>query len=528
MKKAVQKGLFLGVVFLIAIYIINIFLLNIFALDNNINSEIAFEIIFAKQIQREHTLFPIRFFYGYELSALRPAFLATLLDGFLHSAMLSYAWALNITLILLLISLVYFLKGLNLQWFEIVVSVLAWLAIPAYMFNAYVQYLYNGYFGFYTIVIFLILGIYVRLDGFLYKKICIYLVLLGIPSFIFGLMGARMLQMIYLPLALYEFICLFINIWQKKKVAFRLRQVIFSVCLLVSNLLGFALFTLFFSDKFIFNMIPSEVVFRPVEQLHESTTVTLAELLCAMGAYFGAPIISLKGMLYLATMAMAIIIIVATVLIIKYHYTAETPCIACLSILITFTICSLTWWKVMSRYFMMYSVLLAIVTALIIKYLIEKEQTFFINFLVICLMIVAIGNVGATYGAMLQIKNEPPSLQGVIGYLEDKGIPNCYGMSVGLEIGSLTNFEIDSAYVFYDEEKNEITFGSMSSYDSFDASKAKEKSALLVTNSDYEKYGEKWEEIEYFKDVVEVEQLWDYRVYVFDYNPFIDKNHMFD
>ena len=69
-----KNALLSGILIVTAFYIGILFLLNICALDNNINSEISFEIIFAKQIQREHTLFPVRFFYGYELSALRPAF----------------------------------------------------------------------------------------------------------------------------------------------------------------------------------------------------------------------------------------------------------------------------------------------------------------------------------------------------------------------------------------------------------------------------------------------------------------------
>lgn len=524
-----KNALLCGILIVTAFYIGILFLLNIYALDNNLNSEVAFEIIFARQVRRDHTLFPVRFFYGYELSALRPAFLAAVLDKlFINNAILSYAWALNITLILLIISLGYLLRGLNLQWLEIGIGVLAWLSVPAYMSNAYVQYLYNGYFGFYTIVIFLILGMYVRLDRLSNKKIFIYMVLLGIPSFIFGLMGARMLQMIYLPLFLYEMVCLGINIWQKNKVTSEIKRIIFSTGLMTANVAGFVAFTFFYSDKFIFNLVPSEMSFLPPERIHDSVSETLAQLISAMGAYFGSDIVSGKGLLYLATMTIAVIIITATVLIIKYRYYSATPCIACLSILITFAICSLTWWKVMDRYFMMYSVLLAIISALIIRFLKEKQQNFYIIFMAICLIAVALGNIRETYRPMMQKRNESTYADDIIVCLRANDIRNCYGLSIGLDIGCRTNFEIDSAYVFYDEEQNLIYFGSMSSYDIFDVSRAGERSALLVSNSDYEKYGEEWKTIDYFQDVESFVDLGNYKVYLFNYNPFVDKQHMFD
>lgn len=524
-----KNALLCGVIIVTAVYIGMLFLINIYTLDSNLNSEIAFEIIFARQIRRDHTLFPVRFFYGYELSALRPAFLAAILDKlFINNAILSYAWALNITLILLVISLIYFLRGLNLQWLEIGIGVLAWLSVPSYVANAYVQYLHNGYFGFYTIVIFLILGIYVRIESISNKHLCLYMVLLGIPSVIYGLMGARMLQMIYLPLFLYEMICLGINIWQKNKVTSRIKHIIFSSGLMAANAAGFGIFTLFLSDRFILNLVPSELGFMPTDRIHDGVMETSAQLIDAMGAYFGSEIISGKGFLYLATMAIAVIIIAATVLIIKYRYSSAAPCIACLSIFITFTICSLTWWKVMARYFMMYSVLLAIVSALIIKFLKEKQQNFYIIFMTIGLIVVALGNIRETYGPMMQVRNEHASADDIIECLRENDVMISYGLRNGLDIGCLTNFEIDSAYVFYNEEENLIYFGNMSSYDPFDYSRANDRCALVVMNSDYEKYAAEWEKNEYFDDVESLEDLGDYKIYIFDYSPFVDKQYMFD
>lgn len=521
-KKIIRNSLWYALLITISLYTIVIFYLNITALDNNINSEIAFEIIFSRQIRREHTLFPIRFFYGYELSALRPAFLAAIIDRVIHNAILAYGWALNITLIILIASWIYLLKGLKMNKIEMGVAILAWIAVPAYMNNAYVQYLYNGYFGFYTIVILLGLGGYVRLKNITLRQESILICVLGIPTFIFGLMGVRMLQMIYMPMVLYEILRIGINIWQKNKIKSRIKEIIFTTSLFLINLLGFIIFSLRLSNKFVFNMIPSEVVFRTVEGLHDSILATMNELIRAMGAYFGSPVISLKGMLYLATLVISVIIVIVALRVIQSGYISDVPCIVCISILITFTICSLTWFKVMSRYFMMYAILLATIGGIIEKYLKEKEQKFFRNFIGICLIIVALGNLVTTYIPMIRERNNTLGLEEVITCLEENDIRYCYGMGVGLEISSLTNFEVDSAFVFYDEEHDKIIFGDMGSYDNFDTIHQGEKSALLVPNDYYEQYSVKWSQYKYMDDAVELVDFKDYKLYLFDYNPFAD------
>jgi len=49
---------------------------------------------------------------------------------------------------------------------------------------------------------------------------------------------------------------------------------------------------------------------------------------------------------------------------------------------------------------------------------------------------------------MIRERNNTLGLEEVITCLEENDIRYCYGMGVGLEISSLTNFEVDSAFVF--------------------------------------------------------------------------------
>jgi hypothetical protein len=152
----------------------------------------------------------------------------------------------------------------------------------------------------------------------------------------------------------------------------------------------------------------------------------------------------------------------------------------------------------------------------------EKEQKFFRNFIGICLIIVALGNLVTTYIPMIRERNNTLGLEEVITCLEENDIRYCYGMGVGLEISSLTNFEVDSAFVFYDEEHDKIIFGDMGSYDNFDTIHQGEKSALLVPSDYYEQYSVKWSQYKYMDDAVELVDFKDYKLYLFDYNPFAD------
>jgi hypothetical protein len=96
---------------LIFIVVIVIFYLNFERLMINIDTDYIAELNYGRTVWNEKNIFPENWVYANELMFFRPALLFSVIYGFTGKYIISYALALSISFILILLAFFYFIKG---------------------------------------------------------------------------------------------------------------------------------------------------------------------------------------------------------------------------------------------------------------------------------------------------------------------------------------------------------------------------------------------------------------------------------
>lgn len=523
-EKKIDSKIELGLIFCIIGIFTLIIITNIYSIDTHVNSEVAFEMVFAKQVQEEKSLFPSNFYYGYELSALRPAAAAAVINTVIDNMLLSYAVSMIATAMLILASIYYLMKQLNLSKTAILIGILAYFGLSSYE-NMYVSYLYNGYFGYYIAAICVTIGYYLKC--FRNEKINVSrFVILGGVTFIFGLMGVRMLETLYLPLLVFDIIYNGYKLYYHEKINFN--TIKYSGYLFLCNIAGFVCFSSILSKKYIIGAIPSNANFLVLDGVLDEFKIVIAALLKMLNLYGGSKILSKSGILYLLFITVVLIVCLGTYkIIVKEKENIDRVVVVSIflaTIVITVIVLSLTDWKIMERYFFTAPILASIVLAILCDYLQEKNWLFMCLLLSV-IVLTAAGNLYQIYKPMIvNGKQKPEEELQIIQYLEEKKVNNGFGFLCGLPIGPISNFNVKLSYLLYDEIDNEfLVTTNMSSGDSYSPELADKRSFLMVPNSSKEKYYEKWKNTELFQNPYIEQEFNNYTIYIFHFNILIDE-----
>lgn len=204
------------------------------------------EINYGKEIWKTKSLFPNSWIPATELMFFRPAILYALFYGLTKKYILSYSISLTITLALIIWSYIYMLKAYKYKSDVILPSIVLLLSFGGeFRPFAILNFLLYGYYGFYTITTFLIIGFIQRIySGKKMKKYTI--VLIFIMDFISGISGVRMLIFLYIPLL----ITLIFNRYISKNA--EIKTIEYGIYLVALNILGILLSKIFFSNTIIF------------------------------------------------------------------------------------------------------------------------------------------------------------------------------------------------------------------------------------------------------------------------------------
>lgn len=176
-----------------------------------------------------------------------------LIYGITKRFVLSYSISLTITLLFVIVSYIYMLKAYKFNNNTILLSVILLLSFGGSTkpdrFFAILNFLMYGYYSFYTITVFITIGIVQRV----YNKNRVkktYMFFLYLISFVSGISGIRMLLFLYIPLL----VVMFLSKCIKKEKVFT--SVMF---ITVMNIIGIIVGKIFFYSTVAYQTEPVKI-----------------------------------------------------------------------------------------------------------------------------------------------------------------------------------------------------------------------------------------------------------------------------
>lgn len=484
----------------------------------HLNTEVSFEIVYMHQINIEKTVLPRQFYYGYELSILRPATLAALLDAFLKNAILSYAVSLNISMLVVLVSVHYMLKSIGLSEEAIYIANIVLLSLSSWD-TLYCMCFFNGYYSFYIITICLFVGYYNYIltdKGYSIFPVVFFI----ITSFIFGLMGVRMLIMFYLPMFVFTGWNLKAELYEGKLSDSSKKGLFIVTTALLSTLAGFLTFNLYVKKKYVFGAIPSDMRFISSSSIGERLLTSLEAILENAGMKGNIQILSWPGVAYGISFLILCVVIAYICYSFRKNKRKEILSIFIICLLITAIVLSLVEWQIISRYYIVYSLLAAVCLSCI------YDDIRYKNMIMLFLLILSVINIsGSIYPRITQTaeKNE----RSVVELCENNGYYNgfgvyCDGEYCGLPIGPLSNFDINLSYVKYDASINSIE--RLLSTSSQIPYHINTPSFIMFNLSSYQKHEEELNKNDLIKSSIYSKEIEPYIIFFYAGNPFFDGN----
>lgn len=517
----------LGLVGLIAIILLCV--INFTCMRTGLNSEIAFEMIFSKQIEIEKSIFPLNFYYGYELSPLRPALMAALINVILGNMIISYAIALTIVLFLVVAFFVILLREMGFSIKGILIGAISYLFLSSYKENIYTVFLLNGYYGFYIITILISLISILRIHKEKKHTKMIYLSnsFSFLIAFIYGVSGVRMLVALYIPM-LSGVITAFIRkriVEGQHKFAKNLllkENMVFIIGVSFFSVIGFLIFNIFLKNKFILGAAPSEFQFVPIAQVWNRIIESIGACLQTLHINGDCKILSVPGIAYM----IKIFLSGSCCLYLFKRRTDEKVDIVLLvlgwSVAISLFFLSFSSWKIMSRYFFMFPLFFAILLAEISEKLHLTDSIVNGAFLSI-ITVGVITNIMIQYDDFIpQINSKPQNEDEIISYISSNNVKNGYGDLCGLEIGPLSNFNVTLGYILPDHlNEKYIKVDNMSSGLCYSPELADQPSFILTTTANYQN-PERENINKIFSSAKSHQEIGKYFVSIFDFSPFVD------
>lgn len=333
---------------------------------NHLDSDIVAEMNFAEQVWKQKTLFPSYWFYGNELSTIRPATLAAFIYGISKKFVFSYSMSLVLTMIGIYISYIYMMKAIGIRTKSILLGAIFLVGGLGYSFTSMI-FLNFGYAGFYLIFTFLTIGFSLRIikkDNIYLKKtqFITYLII----SCIFGAMGIRMTVLLYFPLLIS---CIFMYYYFKLIDNDTLDKTVIglSIILLIANIMGLIINQLYFIKSGYLSVNIASTKFDFIENIGENLSMVIPKLCQSIGAMGNISIVSIKGIDFGIKLLLIIMCIYGIVFCFKKNNKIKIMLISffTISLLITVGLQVFSTMDMLPRYFILLGCLISIMISIL-------------------------------------------------------------------------------------------------------------------------------------------------------------------
>lgn len=180
-------------------YVLAIFVTNLFHFNYRINADIASEAVLGRLIWESGQVFPDTWYASTEVRLIGTADVSAIFFGLCHNMVLAMGLACCFMTVMILLSVVCFLKTLGIKRKYRLLMEFMILMIPANFALLEISYLFAGYYAVHIIVLFYTLAVYgncMKTEKMKWAGMFLCIIL----AFILGMQGARGILVIYGPL----------------------------------------------------------------------------------------------------------------------------------------------------------------------------------------------------------------------------------------------------------------------------------------------------------------------------------------
>lgn len=237
MKRKINNEFFTEILLVIGIlgYMAAIFAVNLLRFNYRINSDLASDAILGKLIWDSKEIVPDTWYLATEVRLICTPNIAALFYGMTGNMILSEGLACCTMTIMILFSVCYFSKTIEISRRSCLLFCFLSLIIPAGFSSLELLYLFASYYAIHVVILFVTLGIYI--DALKNNQIKWIKTVISIAfALVLGIQGFRGILVIYGPLFGMECIRQLYNIYCKKKK--KLRVSVWTLSLLVISFIG--------------------------------------------------------------------------------------------------------------------------------------------------------------------------------------------------------------------------------------------------------------------------------------------------
>ncbi len=446
MKRKLSNSLiFISVCVLLVVYIGIFFYLNMFKYTEHVDSDIAVDAMLAREIWVEKTLTPDNWIASTERLVVGVPALSALFYGASGSMVFSMGISCFIVGIMLLAAIGFTLKKCRVSNLGIATALLALCALPInglrndgqmVPFVTLLWFLFADYYALHSICLFLCIAFYLYLRETNIKTnkttrkvfdIISWLVLAGLCGGL-ALGGMRCLQVVVLPLVIWEILLLF---FESKHMGEKLpRKRFLATGFILSLLLVGGLAKLY----------PTNVDYPMYLQnagnmMTRLTKDVPAAILECLGIAGNCPLTSFSALMQMGILAVVILTVYGLIFLLRHKTTTgsySVPIIhkqllqaLCTSLLFTVFVEVITTAETAHNYFFMVWFVVIAVLALLITHF-EKAAPHFARLIALCVCIFALCNVFYTYKDCITTEDNLAEYEEVIAYMDSENITHGY------------------------------------------------------------------------------------------------------
>lgn len=443
-KKTANTLLLISVCLLLFIYIGIFTYLNLFKYTEHVDSDIAVDALLAREIWEEKTLTPDNWIASTERLVVGVPALAALFYGASKSIVFSMGIACAITGILLLAAIGFTLKRCRVSNLGTATALLALCALPInglrndgqmVPFVNLLWFLFADYYALHSICLFLCIAFYL----YLRENICgssikdkirlsfFWLVLTGLCGGL-ALGGMRCLQVVVLPLTIWEILLLF---FESKHMGTKLPSRRFLSTGFIGSLLLVGALAKLYPTNVDYPMFVQNAN-GMVERLTKAVPTAILE---CMGIAGGCTLTSFSAIMQMGILAVIILTVYGLFFLLKHKTTDNANNVPMIhkhllqallaSLFFTVFVEIITTAETAHNYFFMVWFVVIAVFALMITYF-EKASPLFARLIVVCVLCFAVCNIFYTYKDCITSTDNLSEYEEVIEYMEAEGINHGY------------------------------------------------------------------------------------------------------
>lgn len=429
--------LFIVVSVLILIYIGIFSYLNMAKYTQHVDSDIAVDAMLAREIWVEKDLTPSNWISSTERLVIGVPMLSAVFYGISGSMVFSMGLACVIVGLLFLAAITFTLRKCKISWLGVATAVLAICALPInglrnedqmVPFVTLLWFLFADYYALHSICLFLSIAFYIHLVQHTEQKHKAFPVLTiwGVLVCLCGglaLGGMRCLQVVALPLAVWEIILLFM---ESRRFTSKLSKNRMIAAAFIFSLTFVACLAKLYPTN-----VDYPMYFQNAAEMVTRLTLRIpATILECLGIAGNCTLTSFSALMQMGILAVVALTIYGLIYLLRKSTgicREQRLLIGGLSVsfLLTVFIETVTTAELAHNYFfMVWFVIIATIAALVSNF--EKTAPFFGRLIVICVCIFAVLNIGYTYADCITTTDNLQEYEEVIDYMNAQDIDYGY------------------------------------------------------------------------------------------------------